>query len=573
MSNIYDDLSEERKQLQQSGQLPDWFTTAAWQTVKGRYLDKGEVGMRDCWMRVSKTAARHLPDNIRKEAESKFFELFWNGWLAGATPVLTNMGTSRGCPVSCSGGYIADSIGGISGFYGAVKEAAVLSKNGFGTSGYLSDVRPRGATIGSGGKASGVLPVLKDFVTMAKNVSQGGVRRGQWAGYLDIEHDDFWEIVDYIKNNPDDLNLGWNVRDSFIERLQSGDLEAINRYQRALYVKCLTGKGYFFFVDKVNRANPESYVKNNLNVKASNLCTEITLHSDADNTFTCVLSSMNAAAYDEWKNTDAVYWATIFLDCVAEEFIDWCEKRPEVYDDLKKSVEFTKKGRALGLGCLGFHTYLQKNNIAFEELQTQFINEEIFKHIHDESLRASQWMASELGEPEWCKGLGVRNTHRTAVAPNTSSALICGGSSQGIEPVVANVFNQNSSAGEFQRISPVFLELMKARGHYNKPTIKSIIERSGSVQHLDWLDEQEKLVFKTAYEINQEVIIRLASQRQKYICQSQSLNLFFSADEDEEVISRVHKMAFLDPNIKSLYYMRTLAGVQASSGECVACEG
>lgn len=572
MQSIYDELSEERKKLQEEGQLPEWFTTSAWQTVKGRYLARGEVGMKDVWKRVSKTAARHLPDNIKKQAEKEFFKLFWNGWLAGSTPVLTNMGTDRGCPVSCSGGYVEDSIGGNNGFYGAIKEAAVLTKNGFGTSNYLGDIRHRGAKISAGGKASGVIPVLKDFVIMSKKVTQGS-RRGAWAGYVDIEGGDFWEVVDYIKNNPDDLNLGWNVHDTFVAKLEVGDKEAVARYQMALKIKCLTGKGYFFFVDKVNRANPDCYKKHNLSVKASNLCTEITLHSSKDETFTCVLSSMNAAKFDEWVGTDAVYWATIFLDCVASEFIDWVIKRPNVHQDLKNAVDFTTKHRALGLGCLGFHTYLQKKGVAFEELQAGFINQEIFKHIHDESLRASQWMAKELGEPEYCKGFGVRNTHRTAVAPNTSSAIICGGDSMGIEVTVANVYNQLSAAGEMARIAPVFLKLMKEKDKYSKEVLKSIIANKGSVQHLDWLTDQEKLIFKTAYEVNQEVVIRLASQRQKWICQAQSLNLFFSADEKEEVISAIHKMAFKDENIKSLYYMRTLAGIQASTGECIACEG
>lgn len=572
MKSIYSELSEERKQLQKDGQLPEWFTTAAWQTVKGRYLYKDERGMRDLWNRVSDTAVKHLPSYMQKTAKHKFFDLFWNGYLAGSTPVLTNMGTNRGCPVSCSGGYTSDSIGDSSGFYGSLKEAAVLSKNGFGTSNYLGDIRPRGTKISSGGKASGVLPVLQDFVTMSKKVSQG-TRRGAWAGYYNIEGGDFDELISYIKNNPDDLNIGWNVHDSFIEKLENGDKDSISRYQAALKLKCLTGKGYFFFVDKVNRGNPQAYINNNLLVKASNLCSEISLFSDKHHTFTCVLSSMNAYRFDEWKDTDAVYWATIFLDCVASEFISWCEDRPEVKVDLYKAINFTKKGRALGLGCLGFHSYLQKHNVGIEELQAGFINEEIFSHIEEKSKRASKWMAMVLGEPEWCKGLGVRNTHLTAIAPNTSSAIICGGMSQGIEPVVANIYNQLSSAGEIVRISPLFLELMKKRGKHTKAVIKKITNNFGSVQDLDWLTEQEKLVFKTAYEINQEVLIRLASQRQKYICQSQSLNLFFSADEKEEVISAIHKMAFKDKNIKSLYYMRTLAGIQASSGECVACEG
>jgi len=282
------------------------------------------------------------------------------------------------------------------------------------------------------------------------------------------------------------------------------------------------------------------------------------------NVSNCVLSSMNLAKYDEWKDTDAVFWATVFLDCVAQDFITKGSK----IKGLEKAVRFTEKSRALGLGTLGFHTYLQQNNIAIESLEAHFKNLEIYKHLHDGSLRASEWMAKELGEPEWCKGYGVRNSHRTAIAPNTSSALLCGSVSQGIEPVYQNVYTQGSASGDMYRINPVLLDIMKTKGVYNKKVLEDIASKQGSVQHVDWLDDHQKLVFKTAFEVDQKTLIRLASTRQQYICQAQSLNLFFNADEEEQYIMEVHKEAFLDPNILSLYYMRSLAGVQTSK-ECL----
>lgn len=501
-----------------------------------------------------------------EEWEGKFFNLLWKGWLAPSTPVLSNTGTIKGMPVSCSGQFIGDSI---EQFYGNRKETAILTKNGFGTSGYLGSIRPRGAAISKGGTASGVLPVFRGFVQDMRDVAQGTSRRGAWAGYLPIDHEDFFEVAEHLQAEPDDLNVGWNVSDQFIERLDKGDLDAHQRYQKALKVKAVTGKGYFFFVDKVNKLSPTSYKVHGLNVEASNLCTEITLHSSEEETFTCVLSSLNLSKYDEWKDTDAIFDSIVFLDCVASEFLELASGIP----GMEKAIRGTANGRPLGLGTLGFHTYLQQKMIAFESFEAHQENHEIFGRLKRESERATTWLAEKLGEPKYCKGLGRRNTHLLAVAPNTSSALLCGGVSQGIEPVVANVYNQPTAAGEIYRVNPVFLSFAKTKVGWDDKLVKSIIDNNGSVQHLDWLTDDEKAVFKTAYEINQEAILRLASARQRYICQGQSLNLFFDADESEEEIARIHQLGFKDPNIKALYYMRTKAGVQASSGECVACEG
>lgn len=568
--DYFEKLSQERKSLQESGDIPDWFITQAWQLFKQKYSWEG-ASVTETYKRIASTLAKHAktkPDwwDSNKTWEDAFFEVLNKGYLAASTPVLSNTGTNKGCPVSCSGQYVDDSI---YGFYESRLETAILTKQGFGTSGYLGDIRPRGTDINSGGKASGVLPVFKMFVQDMRDVAQGTSRRGSWAGYLPIDHDDFWEVINYIYNNPDDANIGFCYSNEFIDRLNNGDEEAISRYQRHMKLRSVTGKGYFFFTDKVNNANPQMYKDLGLDVKAAQLCNEVMLHSSDDLTYTCVLSSMNLAKYNEWKDTDAIFVSTVFLDCVAEEFIQLAEN----IKGLEKAVEFTKLGRPIGLGCLGFATYLQQEMIDFESFEAHMVNNLIFKQLHDESLKASQWMAKEWGEPEWCKGYGVRMTHRTAIAPNTSSALLCGGVSQGIEPIVANVYTQNSAGGEMDRINPVLLKLLKEKDVDIEQVTKSIGENKGSVQHLDFLSEQEKKVFKTAYEINQKSIVRLASARQRFICQGQSLNLFFSADEDEEWISEVTKEAILDPYIKGLYYQRGLAGVTGSKGECVACEG
>lgn len=563
--STYEQLSLERKHKQSLGYVPEWMTTGGYQMFKSKYMVDG-LNVNDTFRRIASAAAKHMPEGVYLEWYTKFYDLLANGWLGASTPVLSNMGTSRGMSVSCSGNVVEDSI---DGFYTQAHELAILTKNGFGTSSYLGDIRPRGSKISIGGKASGVLPIVQQYVQVMADVAQGVARRGAWAGYLPIDHGDFYEVVNHIAHNGDGVNMGWVITDEFINRLQLGDKDAVARLARAIKVKAITGKGYFFFVDKVNRASPEMYKANDFRVRASNLCIEITLMSDAEHSFTCVLSSMNLAKYDEWKDTDAVFNAIVFLDCVAQEFIN--NAKGKIGFD--KTVRFTEKSRALGLGVMGYHTLLQQRMIPFESMDAHFLNVEVFKYLQSESLRASKWLAVELGEPEWCKGYGVRNTHRVAVAPTTTNALICGGVSQGIEPVVSNLFNQQTSAGVLYRVNPVFLALAKSRGEFTEALVKDLSENTnGSVQHLDWLSELEKEVFKTAYEIDQKVIIRQAATRQQFICQSQSLNLFFSADAPEEYIMEVHQEAFLNERVLGLYYMRTQAGVKASTGGCKVCE-
>jgi ribonucleoside-diphosphate reductase alpha chain len=570
LTSIIEKLSKERKELQAQGELPDWLTTQAWQLLKDKYLWNTN-SLKDTFRRIARTLAKHAKTKpewwlTTDTWEDKFFDVLWKGHLAASTPVLSNTGTTKGCPVSCSGNYVHDSI---HGFYDARKEVAILTKNGFGTSSYLGDIRARGSKIASGGKASGVLPVFKGFVQDMRDVAQGTSRRGAWAGYLEIDHDDFYELVDHVYHYPDDANVGFIYSDAFIERLKNGDKDATERYQRHMKLRAVTGKGYFMFSDKVNRLNPPMYRDKGIEVKASQLCSEVLLYSGQDMTYTCVLSSLNLTKWDEWKDTDCVFVSTVFLDCVAQEFIELGRN----IVGLEKAVLFTEKSRALGLGALGMHSLFQSKMLPFESMEAHLLNLDIFEHIQKEAEKASEWMAKEWGEPEWCKGYGKRATHLMAIAPNTSSALICGGVSQGIEPIVANVYTQNSAGGELERMNPTLIGIMKERGVYDEDHIHDVAVNNGSVQHVDWLTPIEKQVFKTAYEIDQKAIVRLANARSQFIDQGTSLNLFFDADEDEAYISEVHKEAILSPYIKTLYYMRSKAGVSASKGECVACEG
>jgi ribonucleoside-diphosphate reductase alpha chain len=557
-SKQWEILSNERKALQVDGTVPAFMTTAGYAMFKGKYTEGGNT-VRNRYETIAATAGDIADEMYPREDGTSwtghFFEAIWNGWLSPSTPVLANLGTTRGMPVSCEGSYVEDSVWG---FYDTLKEAAILSQHGFGTSAYLGDVRARGEKFSDNGKANGVVPVFLDFVTMTNNISQGATRRGSWAGYLPVDHDDFFELVDLIFREPANKNIGWIFSQDFIDRMMKGDPDAIARYQKVLHLRAVLGKGYIWKVDTVNEAQTESYKANGLKNKASNLCSEITLFSDEDHSYTCVLSSLNLSTYEEWKNTDVVFTSTVFLDAVCEAFL----RAAREIRGLERAVRYTEKARSLGLGVMGYHDYLQKQSVAFESDKAADLNKEIFEAISVQANAASVWMGEVAGIPEWC--VGRRNSHLMAIAPTMSTALIVGGTSQGIEPYVANVWNQTTSAGEMARANPNLVGLMKDRGVYDQAHIDDIIDNEGSVQHVDWLTDHEKAVFKTGYEIDQSILLDRASDRQVFIDQGQSLNLFFQADATPQYISQIHRQALLDPHIKGLYYVRSRAGVQAS---------
>jgi ribonucleoside-diphosphate reductase alpha chain len=559
----FEKISKRRKELQALGEVPDWYTTQALIMFERKYSFKG-CSVQDTFNRIADTLCKHYTVDV-EEARKQFFNLLWKGLLAPSTPVMANTGTGRGLVVSCAGSYTEDSI---AGFYDAYKETAILSQEGFGTSSYVGDIRYRGAPISRGGKADGIVPVIDSFIDVTSKVSQGGTRRGQVALYVPVGHGDFWETGGYVLKNPATANIGWMYTDKDIDALKAQDPEAIKRWNRLLYLRCRTGKGYIWKPDTANRHTTDAIKNSGIDIKASNLCVEIALPQDKDHTFTCVLSSLNLLNYDKFE-PDTVFWAMAFLDCVVSEFLENAKGKV----GMEKAIRFTEKARALGLGTLGYHSLLQSKSIPFESLQAYLLNRKIFDRISKEALAATIKLGELFGVPEWCKGTGRRNATNMAIAPNMTSAILAGGLSQGIEPNVSNCFNQQSAAGELTRMNPALISIMKERGVYTAEVMDELNEvYRGSVQHVDWLTEHEKKVFKTAYEIDQFNIVYQAAARQPDIDQGQSLNFFFTADAKESYIAKVHQEVLLNDKIKGAYYLRSERGVKASTGECVACE-
>jgi ribonucleoside-diphosphate reductase alpha chain len=560
----YELLSDERKKLQAAGSIPGWYITPGWQMFKKKYAVPGEDWVRGRHAKIAKTLARHMGKHAAK-FEKLFFREMWDGVLSPASPALANTGTDRGMMVSCSGQYVGDNV---DSFYANLRETALLSKQAFGTSAVFSDIRPRGTVFNGTGVANGPVDVINDFFTTAAKISQGGNRRGSVGAYLHIDHPDWDEAADQLLADNNGKNYGWIITDKFIELLKDNDKEANRRWSKALFIKLVTGKGYIFKVDEANRHRPQMYKDLGLDIKASNLCTEIMLHSSDDFTFSCILASLNLVHWDRIKSSDSVFIATVFLDCLCQEFIEKSKGVP----GMEKVREFTMKGRAIGLGVMGFHTFLQSKMLPYIGLEAQFLSREIAKHIHDESLRASQWLAQEFGEPEWCKGYGVRNTHRTAYAPTKTSSLLMGGVSESWFADPGMVYEAGSSVGELRRIPQEFHKMMKAKGVYSKETVSDIIRNLGSAQHVDWLTPEEKLVFLNAYEMDQEIPFRHHEQRQPYTCQGQSLNFYIGGTDDdiEEKFARLMTRVLLSSNCISQYYAYSMSGVVVQD-ECVSC--
>ena len=577
--NKYEEYSFKRKQLQAEGKAPSWLTTAGYQLlIERNYLLPGETPI-DMYNRIAHKADSLLNNEVKVPKNyntwfDAFFGVMWKGWLSPSTPVLSNMGTDRAHPVSCSGTLIPDSI---KGFYEARLEIAQLTQRGYGTSAGLDAIRHRGSPISKGGTANGIMQPAEGIVEDMKQISQGSSRRGSCGIYLDIMHKDFDELADQILSDDQGWNVGWNLTNTFNELFEKDPEEADRRWTKMLKTKLVKGKGYLHFLDKVNAVRPKMYEDRNYYVKHSNLCCEISLFNDEEHSFTCVLSSINVAKYDEWKDTQLIYIATVFLDTVIDDMLEKAKNEK----GFEKVVKFTENTRAIGLGVLGLSTYYQQNKWAYGSLDSIMFNQMLFSKIDKETLETSKILAKDRGCPEYMKPYGERFSHRIALPPTTSTAEILGGISQGIEPVYANIYEAQTAGGIVYRINPTLLTLMKERNVYNKKTMKRIAENQGSIFAEEWLSEEEKEVFRTAFELNQETILLMASHRQKAIDktrggQGQSLNLYFKANTPEEEISRLHSLAFDDPYIKSLYYIRTLnedSKINVPEAICPACEG
>ena len=577
---------------------PSWGNTEVYKkTIIGGYLLPNETP-RDAYMRVSTTVAKRL---YKPELAEKFFEYIWNGWLNLASPVLSNTGTDRGLPISCFGIDVGDSIQEIGG---KNLEMMLLAKHGGGVGIGINMIRPAGAKITGNGTSDGVVPFCKIYDSTILATNQGSVRRGAASVNINIDHDDFEEWLEIREPKGDvnrqSLNLHQCavVGDKFMRKLEEGDAEARKKWSKLLQKRKATGEPYILFKGNTNKANPEAYKKNGLKVHMTNICSEITLHTDENHSFVCCLSSLNLSKYNEWKDTNLIYHAIWFLDGVLEEFI----QKAKGLKGFENSVRFAEKGRALGLGVLGWHTYLQQNGIPFEGLQAQFETRRIFSQIKIESERASRDLAEVYGEPLWCRDTGLRNTHLRAIAPTVSNSKLSGNVSPGIEPWAANVFTEQSAKGTFIRKNKELIKVLKKIGIDTEETWEKILVDGGSVQDINILDdwayinkklvylpdasEQDMLhgydtvkdVFKTFKEINQLELVNQAGIRQQYIDQSVSLNLAFPSTATPKWINQVHFEAW-KKGVKTLYYTRTesvLRGDIAAAAmdpDCVSCDG
>ena len=560
---------------------PAWGNTDVYKkTISGGYLFRGE-SPREAYQRVSKTVAYRLH---KPEMADTFFNYIWNGWLCLASPVLSNTGTDRGLPISCFGIDVADSIQDIGQ---KNLEMMLLAKHGGGVGIGINQIRPAGATITGNGTSDGVVPFCKIYDSTILATNQGSVRRGAASVNINIDHKDFEEWLEIREPKGDvnrqSLNLHQCavVGDKFMRKLEQGDADARNRWSKLLRKRKATGEPYIMFKGNVNKANPQAYKENGLKVHMTNICSEITLHTDESHSFVCCLSSLNLAKYDEWKDTNLIYDATWFLDGVMEEFI----QRAKGLRGFENSVRSAQKGRALGLGVLGWHTYLQEKGIPFEGLLSQFETRKIFSQIKIESERASMALAETYGEPLWCVGTGMRNTHLRAVAPTVSNSKLSGNVSAGIEPWAANVFTEQSAKGTFIRKNPTLVKLLRKHKLNNEEIWSKILADGGSVQDISELDTitmghdvPVKEVFKTFKEINQLELVNQAGLRQQYVDQSVSLNLAFPTEATPKWLNKVHFEAW-KKGVKTLYYTRTESVLRgdiaatAMSEDCLACDG
>ena len=553
---------------------PEWGDTDVYKkTISGGYLFNGE-SPRDAYMRVATKVAKRL---YKPEMTETFFEYIWNGWLCLASPVLSNTGLDRGLPISCFGIDVADSIQDIGQ---KNLEMMLLAKHGGGVGIGINMIRPAGANITGNGTSDGVVPFCKIYDSTILATNQGSVRRGAASVNINIEHNDFEEWLEIREPKGDVNRQSLNLHqcavigDKFMRKLEQGDEEARRKWSKLLRKRKATGEPYILFKGNTNKANPKAYKDNALKVHMTNICSEIVLHTDESHSFVCCLSSLNIAKYDEWKNTNIIHDSIWFLDGVLEEFI----QRAKYRKGFENAVRSAEKGRALGLGVLGWHTYLQEKNIPFEGLLAQFETRKIFSQIKIESERASRALAEIYGEPLWCRGTGLRNTHLRAVAPTVSNSKLSGNVSPGIEPWAANVFTEQSAKGTFIRKNPTLVKVLRKHKLNNKDTWDQILKDGGSVQNLEGLDENTKEVFKTFKEINQLELVKQAGLRQQYVDQSVSLNLAFPNTASPKWLNKVHIEAWKN-GIKTLYYMRTESVLRgdiadkAMSEDCIACDG
>jgi len=545
-----------------------WLNTQSRNFLARGYLRNGQTA-EDRIREIADTAEKHLGISGFSD---KFYEYMSRGYYSLASPVWSNYGTDRGLPVSCFGSFVSDNMESI--LYSHA-ENGMLMKTGGGTSGFFGDLRHRGARITDNGESSGSVHFMEIFDKLASIVSQGSVRRGFFSAYQSIEHADADEFLDIgTEGHPiQGLTTGITVSDAFLNRVTGGDSEARKLWAKVLQRRSEIGFPYILFEDNVNNGRPDVYKDLKMQVWASNMCSEIALPSSEQETFTCVLSSINLLHWDEIVETDAIETLAYFLDTVVTEFIEKTEGRKY----FERANLFAKRHRALGMGVLGWHSYLQSNMIAFEGGDAAKKNLEIAKTLNKRAYAASGELAKMFGEPELLTGYGRRNTTLLAIAPTKSSSFILGQVSQSIEPEFSNCYVKDLAKVKTTIKNPYLKKLLEEKGQDKSEIWESIKNMDGSVQHLDFLTQDEKEVFKTFSEINPYAIVDQAGIRQQYIDQAQSLNLMLDPDTSVKDINSLYLHAW-QIGVKSLYYSYSMSAAQSltrkkvTSSDCAACE-
>ena len=543
-----------------------WLNEDSKQFLERGYLQKGESPKKRI-RAIAEAAEKYLRQSGFAD---KFEDYMKRGFYSLSSPVWSNFGKDRGLPISCNGVYIDDKMDSI---LRKQAEVGMQTKHGSGTSGYFGDLRGRGVPISVGGVSAGAVYFMELYDKVAAIVSQGHVRRGSFAAYLPVDHPDIEEFLRIrSEGNPiQEMSFAVCIDDKWMESMVEGDKDKRKVWANIIKKRFETGYPYIFFTDNANNNAPQAYKDKKLKIHASNLCSEIALHSSEDESFVCCLSSLNLLRWDEIKETDAVETLIWFLDAVMEEYIYKTENIPF----MKSCHNFAKRQRALGLGVLGWHSLLQSKNIAFEGLESQFLNAEIHNIIRERCDRATSKLAEEFGEPEHLRGYGRRNMTTMAIAPTTSSSFILGQVSPSIEPLNSNYFTKDLAKGKFTYKNPHLEKLLEEKGKNNATTWKSILVKGGSVQHLDFLSDHEKDVFKTFGEISQKEIVIQAAQRQKYIDQGQSLNVMISPKCPPKQVSELLIFGW-EQGVKSFYYQRSANPSQElarSILNCSSCEG
>ena len=607
----------------------DNLNTFSVETLKDRYLWQDETHAQEAFARASVYGATYQ-EYTDYDLAQRLYDYSSKGWFGFSTPILSNGGTTRGLPISCFLNYVPDSRGGLSSHY---DENIWLASGGGGLGGYWGDVRSNGVSTANGSQSTGSIPFMHVVDSQMLAFNQGVTRRGSYAAYMDISHPEIEEFIAMRKTTGGDLNRkclnlhnGVNISDAFLKRVKNDDnwrlidpkskqaiktVSARDLWWQLLHTRAETGEPYIVNMDRCNEALPESQQELGLKVRQSNLCSEITLPTGEDRTAVCCLSSVNLEYFDEWKDHPMFIADLVtMLDNIIEHFIDnaiqtvgiseQCDSLQEfmyhVADDKKgfaKAAYSAYRERAIGLGAMGFHSYLQRNSIPFESMYASSFNNRAFKHIKEQASEASKFLGEIRGIAPDMDGSGMRNSHLLAIAPNASSSIICGGTSPSIEPTRANVFTHKTLTGSYKVQNKYLMELLESKGLNNEKTWKDIAAAEGSVAELDGLTQDEKDVFKTAPELNQMWIIEHAYQRQKYVCQAQSVNLFFNPppatapqEVHDEYLEYVNSVHWTGANkLKSMYYLRSTAArntenvnikiprINLEEGECLSCEG